>query len=77
MARGRKDADGRPLLDKSAFEYEIMIRQPDFVTSGFAAQVLDRAAVSMVHREIYLSDPRRVAPDKQRTVLRVQVRTVG
>ncbi|WP_151734564.1 GyrI-like domain-containing protein [Paenibacillus tengchongensis] len=29
--------------------------------------------ISLTHREIYLSDPRRSAPDKQRTVLRFQV----
>jgi hypothetical protein len=28
---------------------------------------------SMIHREIYLSDARRVAPDKLKTILRVQV----
>jgi hypothetical protein len=28
---------------------------------------------SMIHREIYLSDPRRVVPEKMRTILRFQV----
>jgi hypothetical protein len=35
-----------------------------------ASQGLER--VSKVHREIYLSDTRKVAPDKLKTVLRFQ-----
>lgn len=108
-------------LDKSKFQYRLMIRQPWFVTPEVVeramasarkkvpADLLDRASfesfadgpsVQMlhvgpydaepetfaamnefmaarglrrtehVHREIYLSDPRRVAPEKNRTLLR-------
>lgn len=32
---------------------------------------------TLVHREIYLSDPRRVAPEKLKTVLRYQVRILS
>jgi hypothetical protein len=128
MARGRFDAQGHPTFDRETLVYEIMIRQPDFVTEDFAAQVLERAAAkipegvrgrvrlvrategacvqmthvgpyatepesfariaaycasgglereSLVHREIYMSDPRRVVPEKQRTVLRVRVRPMN
>jgi hypothetical protein len=125
FARDRVDEAGHAMLDKSALVYEAMIRQPDFVTPGLAAQMLERTAaripaelrgrirferraeghcVQMMHlgpydaepasfdriaafcaaqglvrtsgrhREIYLSDPGRTAPDRMRTVLRVQVR---
>jgi Uncharacterized conserved protein len=35
---------------------------------------LGKTRVSMIHREIYLSDARRVAPDKLKTVLRYEIK---
>lgn len=111
-------------LDKESLVYTIMIRQPDFVDSGFASFIVERARrkspsplydevrferidegacvqmmhlgsyddepesfavmerfaeatglirASRTHREIYISDPRRIAPEKRRTVLRFRV----
>jgi hypothetical protein len=110
-------------LDKNSLVFKLMMRQPDFVTPGFAAEIIERtkrkkphpllagvtfvrleeglcvqmmhhgsydsepgdfrkmeefarheslARMSLTHREIYLSDARRVAPDKLKTVLRFQ-----
>lgn len=116
---------GQP-LQKSHFEYEIMIKQPDFVTPDIFAEAVRRAdeggkipdglaaqlkfidvtegAVAQIlhigsfddepasfakladflesqglqrteyeHKEIYLSDFRRVAEEKRKTLLRVRV----
>lgn len=111
-------------LDKNALVFNLMIRQPDFVTAGYAAEVIEitkkkkpnplldkikfesiaeGACVQMLHlgnydnepqsfatmeafaqnhalvrkfkthREIYLSDARKTAPDKLKTILRFQV----
>lgn len=111
--------------DKDNFVYNIMIRQPDFLTNelfnkfveiaknkkknpeldnlkfetideGLCCQMMhlgsydDEPAsfelmekfcqengyerVSKIHREIYLSDPRKVTPDKLKTVLRFKVK---
>ncbi len=112
-------------FNKNDFVYQIMIRQPDFVTSKLAAEVLaivknkkphpllndvhfkaieDGRSVQVMHcgryddepesfnkmdefceenglvraqlthREIYLSDPRKTAADKLKTVLRYAVK---
>jgi hypothetical protein len=111
-------------LDKNSFVYNLMIRQPDFVTNEYALETIERVKkskpnifldkvkfeiiedsdciqmmhvgsyddepisfrqmenfckennftrVSGQHREIYLSDFRKVSPDKLRTVLRFKV----
>jgi len=118
----KKNGAGR--LDKNTLVFDIMIRQPDFVSAEYARQTLERVKrkkphplldsvrfevmtegrcvhmlhvgafdaepesfaemerfasglnlrrVSLTHREIYLSDPGRVVPEKLRTVLRFQV----
>ncbi len=112
------------VLDKDSLVYTIMIRQPEFVNAGYAADILsavkkkkpqlpvesarferltESACVQMMHvgtfetepasfacmeafairqglkrvskkhHEIYISDPRRTAPEKMKTVLRFQV----
>lgn len=112
-------------LDKSEFEYDVMIRIPDFVPDGIIEQsmkntgekkdlaLLDQVEVktypsikaaqichvgsyddepasfakidllvkeagmkraSKIHREIYLSDARRVEPSKLKTILRYQIK---
>lgn len=115
----------KPVSDKSNYAYELMIRQPDFVTEevfqryllatikkkkdlvtlnqvkhiayadGLSCQILhigpydDEPASfkameefcheqgyhrgSKTHKEIYLSDPRKTAPQKMRTILRFKV----
>jgi hypothetical protein len=116
-------ADYKEKFDKEDLVFNLMIRQPDFVSPDFALEILERTKrkkphilleqvrfeiitdgpciqmlhigryedepesfknmeqfatdhnlvrKSMVHREIYLSDARKVAPDKLRTVLRFQ-----
>jgi hypothetical protein len=111
-------------IDKNSLVFNLMIRQPGFVTSEFALEILERTKKkkphamldqvhfesitdglcvqmlhcgsyddepgsfkqmeqfakelnlirkSMVHREIYLSDARKTAPEKLKTVLRFQV----
>jgi len=111
-------------LDKSSLIYNLMIRQPDFVTADYAAEIIERTKrkkphpllenavfeiiednycvqmmhigsyddepasftrmeefckennltrLSKQHREIYLSDFRKVSPDKLKTVLRFQI----
>lgn len=111
-------------IDKDALVFTLMIRQPDFVSPAFAAEVIDRTKkkkphplfekvkfetitegdciqilhtgsyddepasfacmeafaetnglkrLSKIHREIYLSDARKTAPDKLRTILRFPV----
>ena len=111
-------------VSKSDYVFDLMIRQPDFVTEGYARAVVGRVGAkkslpllarvrfevieegdcvqmthvgpydaepasfarmerfcadhslkrqSMVHREIYLSDPRKTSPEKMRTVLRFQI----
>ena len=115
---------GKESLDKSELVYNIMIRQPEFVTEevfdlaleiakkkgnvkfldelklqniedGLSIQMMHIGSYddekksfalmkefiaengfrlkTMVHREIYLSDPRKSEPDKLRTVLRYMV----
>ncbi|WP_150275998.1 GyrI-like domain-containing protein [Paenibacillus tepidiphilus] len=114
----------KAFLDKDDLVYTLMIRQPDFVTPLFAAEIMENSArikphplngqaafgrsedglcvqmmhigpydteaasfarmeqycreqglrrLSLTHREIYISDARRTAPDKLKTVLRFQV----
>jgi hypothetical protein len=118
-----EEARNRPIekLDKSTLVFNLMMRQPDFVSDDFANEVIERTKkkkphplldkvkfgiisegdciqmlhigsydsepasfktmeeycnqlnltrVSKIHREIYLSDARKVSPDKLRTVLR-------
>jgi hypothetical protein len=108
-------------IDKSSLVFNLMIRQPDFITDNFAAETIERVRknkpnellgkvifetigegtcvqmlhlgcydsepenfkkmedfacshnlkrISHKHREIYLSDARKVAPEKLKTVLR-------
>ena len=114
---------GRP--DKSSFIFNLMIRQPDFLTNDFAKEIIEQTkkkkphsllnevkfevinegnCIQMMHigsydnepvsfkkmedycldinytreskkhREIYLSDARKVNPDKLRTVLRFRIK---
>ena len=118
----KKQYDGT--LDKDTLVFNLMMRQPDFVSADFAQQMIERTQkkkphplldevgfavieeglcvqmlhkgsydsepesfrkmeafaqeqqlkrLSMIHREIYLSDARKVTPEKLRTVLRFQV----
>lgn len=119
---GRQQYKGT--IRKADLVFTLMIRQPDFVTPEFAAEILDRVrkkkknalleqvtfgvfteglCVQMLHkgsydsepesfkkmeifcekqklvravkthREIYLSDARKVGPDQLKTILRIQV----
>ena len=114
------------IVDKDDLVYEIMLRQPDFVTESYFQQILDIAKgknpnplfdevefveaeeglclqmlhvgpfdteaesfkimeefasdqglsrESKLHREIYLSDFRKTAPEKLKTVLRFKIKT--
>jgi hypothetical protein len=111
-------------IDKDSLVFDLMMRQPDFVTRAFAKEMIERTRqkkphklldkvqftviedgpciqmlhkgsydsepesfrkmeafaeeqgvkrLSYLHREIYLSDARKVEPDKLKTVLRFQV----
>jgi hypothetical protein len=122
---GKAKARGGAIVSKSEYVFDLMIRQPDFVTEEYARSVLEwvRAKkplprledarfeifeegrcvqmthigpydaepasfarmeafcearglkrLSKVHREIYMSDPRKTAPEKLRTVLRFKVK---
>jgi len=115
-------------LDKNQLVYNMMIRQPDFVTPDYARQMIEQVKKSKpnqkldgvrfestteglcaqmmhigpyddepasftrmeeftkqsgffrlnkTHREIYLSDPRKVDPQKMRTVLRFKIQKIG
>ncbi len=119
----KKKYDGA--LDKNTLVFNLMIRQPDFVTPQFATEVIEctkkkkphpllerikfgsledadcvqmlhvgkyddepasfkqmedfctqnnLARESKIHREIYLSDARKVSPEKLKTVLRFKVK---
>lgn len=112
------------VLDKDNLLFNLMIRQPDFVTEEYAADIIEKvkakkphplledvkfetitdggcvqmlhigsydsepksfaemntfaldnnlSRTSLVHREIYLSDARKVQPEKLKTILRFQV----
>ena len=114
-------------LDKNSLVFNLMIRQPDFVTNAFANEAMERTKkkkpnpflarvkfeeleegkcvqmmhpgsydnesetfkimqnycqenrlkrLSKKHREIYISDPRTVSPDKLKTVLRFKVKNL-
>ncbi|MBK7093992.1 MAG: GyrI-like domain-containing protein [Saprospiraceae bacterium] len=116
-------ADFTGTIDKNTLIFNLMIRQPDFVSIEFAAEIIEHTKykkklpllekvkfesieegmcvqmmhigpfddepqsfqkmedfnsehglkrISKLHREIYLSDPRKTAPEKLRTVLRFQ-----
>lgn len=118
----KKNSD---ILDKSSLVFNLMIRQPDFISNDFASGILEEVRkkkphallekvrfvtifendciqmmhlgsyddepesfkrmeafchnksitrVSKQHREIYLSDVRRVSPDRLKTVLRFKVK---
>jgi len=122
----KKDAkiDTKSMFDKNDLEFNLMIRQPDFVNADFANKIInivknkkpnnllenvifetitDGKCIQMLHvgpydnepasfkkmeevafklglirpvyyhREIYLSDVRKVSPDKLKTVLRFKV----
>ena len=111
--------------DKSSFVFNLMIRQPDFVTEDFASEIIERTKKkkpdpllekvkfdiiddsdcvqmmhigsyddeqvsfkkiedfclennftreSKIHREIYLSNPGKVSPDRLKTVLRFKIK---
>lgn len=115
--------DNEP-LDKNNLEFNLMIRQPDFVSEEYAAGIIEKVKIKkphpllenvkfetitdglcvqmlhvgsydneptsfaemnsfalksnlsracLVHREIYLSDARKVQPEKLKTILRFQV----
>jgi hypothetical protein len=117
-------AKSMEILDKNALVFNLMIRQPEFVTPEFAKEVINRVSkkkphsllgevkfetitegdcvqmlhsgsydeepasfarmeayaevngwkrVSKIHREIYLSDARKTAPEKLRTILRFKI----
>jgi hypothetical protein len=121
--KAKKNFNGT--LDKNALVFKLMMRQPDFVTTGFVLETIGRtkkkkphplldsvkfetiedglcvqmlhegsydsepasfrkmkefaeeknlARISHSHREIYLSDARKVAADKLKTVLRFKVK---
>ncbi len=123
-----EEAKKRPIeeFDKSTLVFNLMIRQPEFVSDDFAKDVIVRtkkkkphplldnvkfevisdggciqmmhigsydnepgsfkkmeeychglnlARESKIHREIYLSDARRVSPDKLKTVLRFKTKS--
>lgn len=112
------------VLNKNNFIFNLMIRQPDFVSQEYAQEILEQTKkkkagllwdsikfesrnegpsiqmlhignyenenesfnkmetfaaqhqlkrINGIHREIYLSDPRKTAPEKLRTILRFQV----
>lgn len=112
------------VLDKDNLLFNLMIRQPDFVTEEYAADIIEKVKAkkphplledvkfetitdglcvqmlhigsydsepvsfaemntfaldnnlsrsSLVHREIYLSDARKIQPEKLKTILRFQV----
>ncbi|MCK5707231.1 MAG: GyrI-like domain-containing protein [Candidatus Aureabacteria bacterium] len=114
------------VLDKDSLVFNLMIRQPDFVTNDFAQKTFERTmkkkpsellknvefseieegkCVQMMHlgsyddepgtfklmetfckenkfirkskkhREIYISDPRKIKPEKLKTVLRFKIKT--
>jgi hypothetical protein len=113
------------VIDKNTFVFNMMIRQPNFVTESYALEIIEKTkkkkpnklldhvkfitldegdCVQMMHvgsydsepasfklmeefcgennlireskqhREIYLSDPRKVAPEKLKTILRFKVK---
>jgi len=121
-----EEAKQKPMttLDKDALVFDLMIRQPDFVTLEYATTIIDQVKKnkphslltevrfieieegpcvqmlhngsydnepqsfelmeqyckannlirqSKIHREIYLSDARKVSPDKLKTILRFNV----
>ncbi len=122
--KGKQEYTGK--LNKNELIFKLMIRQPDFVTETFAAEIIERTGklkphpflakvkfttiedgkclqmlhigpyddepasfdrmeefclenglkrISRQHREIYLSDARKVAPEKLKTLLRFQIAT--
>jgi hypothetical protein len=121
---GKQNQTG--VLDKNELVFNLMIRQPGFVTADYATSVMEQVKkkkphplldkvkfekieegwciqmmhvgpfdtepesfrkmeeyaqangltrISLDHREIYLSDPRKSAPEKLRTVLRFRVKS--
>ena len=110
-------------MKKEHFSYQLMIRQPDFVTEAIAQEAIQRSSklredlkeqvvfkkmeeglcaqilhvgpydeepatfekleafiakegyerASKEHKEIYISDPRKSAPEKMKTILRVKI----
>jgi hypothetical protein len=121
----KKNFDG--IIDKNSLIFNLMIRQPEFVNSDYATEIIERTKKkkphelldkvkfeeieegdcvqmlhigsydtelesfkkmeifaeefelkrkSHIHREIYLSDARKTAPEKLKTVLRFQVELV-
>ena len=75
-AKGQAEYDGS--LDKDELVFRLMTRQPDGVSASFAQMeaFCDEEGLTRRckdHREIYLSDFRKTAPEKSKTVLRFQV----
>ena len=121
-----KQVEGKP-IDKDNLKFELMMRQPDFVTDEFAQQMIELSLmkkkieligdiqfksieegpcvqmlhvgpydtepesfklmeaycmenglkrVTKVHREIYLSDARKTAPEKLKTILRFRIEKI-
>lgn len=72
--------------DKNAWDWTMMIAQPDWITEQAVADAITAAAAKKGkpshgltfngdHHEIYLSDARRTEPAKLKTILRQPVRT--
>lgn len=123
IADHSKWVDGAP-LDKNNLKFNLMIRQPNFVSKGYALETIERiklkkphqlldkvkfeeieegkciqmlhvgsydcepesfrlmekfaqeqglVRLSKIHREIYMSDPRKVDAEKMKTILRFRV----
>jgi hypothetical protein len=51
-------------------------REPETIAQMEAFAAAEGCRFGGLHHEIYLSDPRRVAPEKLRTILRIPVRQV-
>ena len=73
---------GLDMTDKTAFRWISVIRLPDFVTEevarmdSFLAEkgYVNDLSETRMHHEIYLSDARRVIPEKWKTVIRHPIR---
>ena len=64
--------------DKSQWDWTMMIMVPDWISrvffdAVFAAIPANDLRLTGKHHEIYLSDPRKTAPEKLRTILRQPV----
>jgi hypothetical protein len=60
-------------VSREQWQWKLLIRMPEFVTQ----EIFERAKSEVengLHHEIYLSDPRKVAPEKMKTILRQPVK---